>query len=162
MEDTYLIGVIKGTHHLGGTVKISTIYDFIENLIGEKVILEKDGNIILVTLKNVKGIVNGRALLDFEQIQNLEDAKKLISYKIYVRKDLISDFEEIEESIIGYNVYDKDKYIGEVTDIIETAAHEILEVNGEKEILIPFIDVFVLKIDDDKRIIYTDLIEGMI
>lgn len=161
MEDTYLIGTVKGTHHLAGTIKAATTYKFIDSLIGEKLILEKNGDIRLVTLKSVKSIVNGRALLDFEQIQNIEEAKKIISYKIYIRKDLVPDYEENEESVIGYAVYDKNKYIGEVTDIMQTAAHDILEVSGQKEFLIPFIDVFVLDIDDEKRIIYTDLIEGM-
>ncbi|WP_068268585.1 ribosome maturation factor RimM [Caviibacter abscessus] len=161
MEDTYLIGTIKGTHHLAGTVKVSTMYDFIDDIIGEKLILEKNEDIKLVTLKDVKGIVKGRALLDFEQVQNIEEAKKLIGYKIYVRKDLIPDYEQVQDSVIGYSVYNKGTYIGEVIDIMETAAHDILEVSGEREILIPFIDVFITKIDDDKREIYTDLIEGM-
>ncbi len=52
--------------------------------------------------------------------------------------------------------------IGRVTDIFETAAHDILVVEDEKsEAMIPDIDEFVKKIDFDKRTIYVELIDGM-
>ena len=52
--------------------------------------------------------------------------------------------------------------IGRVTDIFETAAHDILVVEDEKsEAMIPDIDEFVKKIDFDKRTIFVELIDGM-
>lgn len=45
---------------------------------------------------------------------------------------------------------------------MENKAQDILVVKGEKEILIPFIDVFVKEIDDEREEIQVELIEGML
>ncbi len=163
MEDTYLVGTVKGTHHLSGTVKVNTSFYLIEELENQKVILKKDDDIKLLTLKKVKNFNGSRALLDFYEINNIDLAKKLNGYQIYVRQDLVPEYEE-EISVIGYKVYDKGINIGVVENILETSAHDILEIRSldNKEIMVPFIDVFVTEIDDDKKIIYTSLIEGMI
>ena len=163
MEDTYLVGTVKGTHHLVGTVKVNTSFYLIEELENQKVILKKDDDIKLLTLKKVKNFNGSRALLDFYEINNIDLAKKLNGYQIYVRQDLVPEYEE-EISVIGYKVYDKGINIGVVENILETSAHDILEIRSldNKEIMVPFIDVFVTEIDDDKKIIYTSLIEGMI
>ena len=163
MEDTYLVGTVKGTHHLAGTVKVNTSFYLIEELENQKVILKKDDDIKLLTLKKVKNFNGSRALLDFYEINNIDLAKKLNGYQIYVRQDLVPEYEE-EISVIGYKVYNKGINIGVVENILETSAHDILEIRSldNKEIMVPFIDVFVTEIDDDKKIIYTSLIEGMI
>ena len=163
MEDTYLVGTVKGTHHLAGTVKVNASFYLIEELENQKVILKKDDDIKLLTLKKVKNFNGSRALLDFYEINNIDLAKKLNGYQIYVRQDLVPEYEE-EISVIGYKVYDKGINIGVVENILETSAHDILEIRSldNKEIMVPFIDVFVTEIDDDKKIIYTSLIEGMI
>lgn len=77
-----------------------------------------------------------------------------------IRKDLLPHYEE-EKSVIGYEVFENKERIGEVVDILETSAHDILVIEGVKEILVPFIDVFVKNIDDDSEVIEVELIEGM-
>ena len=163
MEDTYLVGTVKGTHHLAGTVKVNTSFSLIEDLENKKVILKKDYDIKLLTLKKVKNFNGSRALLDFYEINNIDLAKNLNGYQIYIRKDLVPEYEE-EISVIGYAVYDKGLKIGVVENILETSAHDILEIRtlDNKEIMVPFIDVFVTEIDDNNKNIFISLIEGMI
>lgn len=49
-----------------------------------------------------------------------------------------------------------------IRDRFETAAHDILVIEGENtEIMVPDVDEFVKKIDFDKREIFIHLIEGM-
>ena len=161
MDNLILIGQVTGTHRLLGTVKVNSKFPNVESLKGLSVILKKDNDIKISKINDVKGITGGRVLFDLDKINNLDLAKELGGYKIYVRSDLVPDYEE-EISIIGYNVYDKEEHIGEVIDILETAAHEILIVdNFGSEIMIPYIDVFVKEVDDVKKIIKVELIEGM-
>lgn len=57
---------------------------------------------------------------------------------------------------------DNGEILGKVTDIFETAAHDILVIEGTNtEIMVPDIDEFVKKIDFDNREIFIHLIEGM-
>lgn len=92
-------------------------------------------------------------------------AKNLIGYDIKVRRDILPKPTKDEyylSDLITFKVYDKGKYIGDVFEILETAAHDILVIKGEREVMIPYVeDVFVKDIDFDKYIIDVDLIEGM-
>ncbi|NYV27226.1 16S rRNA processing protein RimM [Streptobacillus felis] len=162
MDDLILIGTITGTHRLLGTLKINTIFPLLNEIIGKNVIIKNDFNDIrIVKVEEVKGITDKRALIDVDKIKNVNDAKELTGYKIYIRHDLIPEYEE-ETTVIGYSVFDKEENIGEVVDILDTAAHPILVVEKEdKEILIPFIEVFVLEILDEERKIKVKLLEGM-
>ena len=66
--------------------------------------------------------------------------------------------------MLGVEVFEKGEKIGEVIDIMETAAHDILviqDIKNHKEILVPQIDVFVKKIDFDNNKMDVELIEGM-
>ncbi|WP_066899588.1 ribosome maturation factor RimM [Streptobacillus notomytis] len=163
MENLILIGTITGTHRLLGTVKVNTIFPFLEELKNLNVIIKNDFNDIKIAkVEDVKGVTGKRVLLDLDKIKNIDEAKSLIGYKIYVRSDLIPEYEE-EQSVIGYTVLNDLENIGEVVDIMDTAAHSILVVvKEEKEVLIPFIDVFVKEIEDDKKVIKVELLEGMI
>lgn len=42
MENLVNIGTVTGTHHLTGTVKVNSIFEDIDMIIGEKVLLEKN------------------------------------------------------------------------------------------------------------------------
>lgn len=161
MNNLVLVGIISGTHRLMGTVKLSTSFSYLNELVNKSVILKKDDKIKLLKVEDIRGLNNKKVLLDFFEIKNMEEAKELISYKVYVNKDLLENYEE-EETVISYSVYNNGIKIGEVVDILETAAHDILVVEGEKEILIPYIDVFILNIDDDLKKIDVKLLEGMI
>lgn len=162
MEDLIYIGNISKTHKLAGALKVHTKFNNLEDLILLNVFLKKDDDYKLLKIKNIRNTNSNSALFEFENIDNIDEAKKLISYKIYVRKDLVPNYVE-EENYISYEVYQENEFIGLVEDILETAAHEILVVdhNGS-EVLIPFIDVFVKEIDNNNRKINVKLIEGMI
>lgn len=160
MNNTYYIGHITTTHKLIGSVKISTKFSIIDEIEGLKLLASKDDETLILTVKKVEGITKAKAILTFDEINNVDDAKKLIGFSLNIRKDLLPNYIE-EESVIDYIVKEDEKILGKVVDILETGAHDILVIEGEKEILVPFIDVFVKKIDDDKREIKVELIEGM-
>lgn len=161
IDNLIYIGSIIGTHRLLGTVKLKTSFSLISEIIGLDVILKKDSDMNVQKISNVKGMTDKRVLMDFENIKNMDKAKEYIGYNVYIRKDLVPDYEE-ELSLIGFKVYDKNEYIGDVIDILETAAHDILIINnGTDEIMVPMVDEFIKKIDEKEKIINTELIEGM-
>ena len=46
--------------------------------------------------------------------------------------------------------------LGQVSGLLETGAHDVIEVQGERERLIPFVDAFVREVDMDARRILVD------
>lgn len=162
MDNLYLLGILSTTHKLAGTLKLSTNFSNIDKLEGLPVVAIKDNDIIMLTIKEISNYNGKKALINFNEINSIDEARKILSYKLYIRDDLISDYEIQNE--IGYNVYENNYLIGQVIDIMTTNAHDILVIESDKgeEILIPYIDVFVKEIDDDKKSIKVQLIEGMI
>ena len=61
MENLVNIGTIVGTHHLTGSVKVSSIFQDTNLIIGEKVLLEKGDERKILLVKNVK-ILNWKIL----------------------------------------------------------------------------------------------------
>ena len=167
MENLINIGIIVGTHHLRGSVKINSIFENIELIENERVLLEKNDKKRLFVVKNVKRLNDKKASLDFAGIDNINAAKELNGYKVKIRRDLLPERNEDEfyvKDLFGIEVFSENEKIGEVTDVMETAAHNILiieDISTKKEIMIPLIDEFVTKIDFPSNRIEVTLIDGM-
>ena len=105
--------------------------------------------------------------MDFEGIDNIDAAKELNGYKVKIRRDLLPERNEDEfyvKDLFGIEVFSENEKIGEVIDVMETAAHNILiieDIVTKKEIMIPLIDEFVTKIDFPSNRIEVTLIDGM-
>ena len=167
MENLINIGIIVGTHHLRGSVKINSIFENIELIENERVLLEKNDKKRLFVVKNVKRLNDKKAILDFEGIDNIDAAKELNGYKVKIRRDLLPERNEDDfyvKDLFGIEVFSENEKIGEIIDVMETAAHNILiieDINTKKEIMVPLIDEFVTKIDFPNNRIEVNLIDGM-
>ena len=143
------------------------MFEGIDVIVGERVLLEKDNRRKVLLVKSVKRINEKKAIINFEGINNIDLAKELNGLQIKIRRDLLPEKTEDDfylKDLLGVEVFEKDEKIGEVIDIMETAAHDILviqDIKNHKEILVPQIDVFVKKIDFDNNKMDVELIEGM-
>ena len=150
-----------------GSVKINSMFEGIDVIVGERVLLEKDNRRKVLLVKSVKRINEKKAIINFEGINNIDLAKELNGLQIKIRRDLLPEKTEDDfylKDLLGVEVFEKGEKIGEVIDIMETAAHDILviqDIKNHKEILVPQIDVFVKKIDFDNNKMDVELIEGM-
>ncbi len=162
-----IIGTIVGTHHLTGTVKVNSIFEEIDVILGEKVLLEKGDIRKLLTIKNAKKLNEKKLMINFVEINNIEQAKEINGFQIKIRRDLLPEKNENEfyiKDLLGVSVYENGEKIGEVLDVMETAAHEILivkDIVSKEEIMIPLIEQFVEEIDFKNNKINVVLIEGM-
>lgn len=161
------IGTVTGTHHLLGSVKINSIFEETDLIIGEKVLLEKDGKRKILTIKNIRKLNEKKLLADFEEIQNIEAAKELNGFQIKIRRELLPEKREdgfYIKDLLGVEAFSGNEKIGDIVDVMETAAHNILiieDVLNKKEIMVPLVDEFVKKIDFKSNRIEIELIEGM-
>jgi 16S rRNA processing protein rimM len=143
------------------------MFEGIDVIVGERVLLEKDSRRKVLLVKSVKRINEKKAIINFEGINNIDLAKELNGLQIKIRRDLLPEKTEDDfylKDLLGVEVFEKGEKIGEVIDIMETAAHDILviqDIKNHKEILVPQIDVFVKKIDFDNNKMDVELIDGM-
>ncbi|MCS5421464.1 MULTISPECIES: ribosome maturation factor RimM [Psychrilyobacter] len=160
------VGKISGTHHLMGTVKVSSNFEDLSVIVGSKVIIKNtSGMSRILTVTNIKKISPKRLAFDFEEITNKTEGTALSGYSIYVRKDILGleEDEYYASDIIGMMaVTVEGEELGEITDLMETAGHDIYIIGkGKEEIMVPSVDEFVKDIDFEKRVVTFDLIEGM-
>jgi 16S rRNA processing protein RimM len=164
--DLISVGKISGTHHLMGTVKVSSNFADLSILVGSKVIVKSNSGVSkILTITNIKKLSPKRLAFDFEEITNKTDGIALSGFSIYVRKDILGleEDEYYASDIIGMMaVTVEGEELGEITDLMEPAAHDIYVIGkGKEEIMVPSVDEFVKEINFEKRTITFELIEGM-
>ena len=162
------LGTIIGSFSLDGTLKVMSTTDFANERYQEGntiYLLNKDKEYIPLTVVSFR--MNGK--IDFVKVEEITTKEEAESYK---GCDLLIDKEEATlpkgfyhfADLEGCKVLLEDKSeIGTVKKVEEYPAQATLRVKGkDKEILIPFVDAFIIKVDIKKKEIIVRVIEGMI
>ena len=164
------VGKIVNTHSLKGEVKVISSTDFEEERFkkGSKLLITRGNQLIrevvVQSYRNHKNFL----LVKFEGIDSVEEAEKLKNLQIKIDSDEVGELEENEfyfHQIIGCEVFDEnDKNLGEIIDILTPGANDVWVIKGEngKEILIPYIENVVKKIDITSKKVNIEVMEGLI
>ena len=164
------VGKIVNTHSLKGEVKVISSTDFEEERFkkGSKLLITRGNQLIrevvVQSYRNHKNFL----LVKFEGIDSVEEAEKLKNLQIKIDSDEVGELEENEfyfHQIIGCEVFDEnDKNLGEIIDILTPGANDVWVIKGEngKEILIPYIEGVVKKIDITSKKVNIEVMEGLI
>ena len=102
------------------------------------------------------------AFLKLKDVNSREEAEYLKGITVFVSKTDIMD--DTPVCLIGYAVYaESDKrFIGKITNIDLNEVQQRLIIKTEnREILIPFVDEFIKNIDDEKKQVLVNLIDGL-
>lgn len=153
------VGKIIGTFGIKGELKVYTESDFVSYR------FRKDATIYLINKKEeVEAKVcsmrfhKNALLITINQLFDINLVEKYVGYEIYAKSDDEPELEEDEyqlDDLIDLEVYSEDLvYQGVVSDFIEVPQGYIMEiVDKEKKQLIPFVDEYILDIQEDKIII---------
>ena len=164
------VGKIVNTHSLKGEVKVISSTDFEEERFkkGSKLLITRGNQLIsevvVQSYRNHKNFL----LVKFEGIDSVEEAEKFKNLQIKIDSDEVGELEENEfyfHQIIGCEVFDEnDKNLGEIIDILTPGANDVWVIKGEngKEILIPYIEDVVKKIDITSKKVNIEVMEGLI
>jgi len=162
MNEIFEIGKIVNVHGIKGEVKIYPYTDNVElfsNL--QYLIFNNKQNKIKTTR-----IHKNMALVLFENINNRNEAEKLINIPVFInRKDAtpLKEGAHYIQDLIGCIIYENNNILGEMVDIIKTGSNDVYVVKTEKnDILIPALKSVVKKIDIDNKKIDVILPEGLI
>jgi 16S rRNA processing protein RimM len=166
--ETVNIGRIGSSVGLRGEVRVNLYSPDSVNLKEGKVLLLKHaGKEIKAVCKNVR-LQNNKPVIRVEGFDDRTAADTLRDMEVYIYAE---DLEELPEGehyvrdLIGYKVVDiadGGGEIGNLRDVIQNTAQSILDVEtpSGKTILIPAVDAFLRKIDDENEVIEVELIPG--
>lgn len=167
LDNKISVGKIVNSHGVKGEVKILPFTN-LKSLIREldHVILFNPSNKSFFFSKVLKvKDLNRFYVLALQGVTNMDEAKKMMGYEIYTDIENLPCLEEDEYywfEILESKVYYEDgEYIGQVQEIIETGANEVISVvkeepNGEtKETLIPMTDYYIVELKKDEKTIIT-------
>ncbi len=160
-KEKYLeAGKIVNTHGVRGEVKIQPWADSPEFLQKIKT-LYINGEGVKVTASRVH---KGFLLAKLSGVDDVNAAMALKNKLVYIaRKDVkLPRGSFFIADIIGARVLTEDgAELGTLADVLEMPAQNIYLVRGEREIMIPAVDEFILRTDVKKGEIVVRLIEGM-
>ena len=154
--DRIIIGKLGKVRGLNGTLKIIPLTDF-EGRFDDLTEIFVDGN-----LRQIEHVlhIGDEIFVKFKGIDERESAKTLTNKILTVPRSQAAPLDEGEYytfDIIGCEVFEGEKKIGVVTDVLKTGSNDVFQVSGDKEILIPALKSVVQKIDiTAKKIFISD------
>ncbi|MDQ4078341.1 MAG: ribosome maturation factor RimM [Chloroflexota bacterium] len=166
-EQWITIGKITRAHGIRGEVKVALFVDdaeFLQEL--EHVFLESRPR-RKMAIESVR-FHRGQALLQFEGIDDRNEAERLRNRELLVPFEWLPELEEDEyyvTQIIGLAVETEEgEVLGEVDEIIFTGANEVYIIRGgpRGEILLPAIESVVQSVDLEAGRVVVTVPEGLL
>lgn len=159
----YKCGHIMTTHGLKGDLKIKSLSDFNRFSKGNRLYIFHNKEYVEVVVAKATPFGN-YMLVSFEDYLDINLVQKFHSDDVYVsemdRKDELEDGEFYYSDLIGKEVVNQNQEArGIVVEIRELPQAEYLVVEyNDKKVLVPFIEKFVVSVDDK---IHIEEIEGL-
>ncbi len=161
-----VVGRLRKPHGVAGEVLMEVLTDFPERLEpGMLVYVGQDHREMhILQFRSA----DNSLLVTFEQVSDRDTAGLLRNELVYVRGDKIPalpDGEYYHHQILGlYAIGDSGQRLGTVVDLLETGASDVAVVRPEsgRDILVPLVDDFIIKIDLKSGEIHVKLVEGLL
>lgn len=169
-EEIVEIGKFQKTHALQG--ELNALLDVQEDFLadGNALVMNVDGIYVPFYAESVRTKGAESFLVKLKGIDSADAAQQFVNKEVYgLRKDLLNYFddfeEEFENDMKGYLLIDESLgTIGTIADIDDSTENVlfVVETPTGKNILIPATDAYLVDVDDDNRIIKTNLPEGLV
>ena len=169
LEDGILLGKILKPYGYRGFVRVAFFISGLEKVLsdGDFIFIEWIEKPVPYRIQEILWDDDKTVRIKFEDVESLDDASKLIGRNVIlseqtVPKKLLKTLEPDE--LVGYKVIDlQNNLLGFVTGLDESGRQSILEVDLDgKELLIPFHEDLVKKIDSKRKELIVDLPEGLL
>ncbi len=168
MENRLQVGAVTTTHGLAGEVKVFPTTDDAKRFKKLKdVLLDTGKELLPLEVEHVKFFKN-MVILKFRGYDRIEDVMGFKGKNLYVTREnavKLNKDEYFIADLIGMKVYtEEDAYLGELTEVITTAANDVYTVRMEdgREVLIPAIGQCILEVDVEQAVMKVHLLEGLL
>ena len=161
------IGKIVATHGLTGSLILTHVLDNSTWLKKGHVLhveMQK-GSFIPHFISQCKAGNKGEYIVNIEDLDKVESAKKLVTKHVYADESLLTGFAKTSPLLwIGFTLTDKHKgKIGQIEDVVQTGSQWLATLTYENtEILIPLVDQTIEDVNIKTKTIKVDLPDGLI
>lgn len=157
-DDLIEIGYVKRPHGFKGGIQFSLNKEIALDK-GDFVFIKLDGQLIPYPITQIS--LSDQPVVNLRFIDDHEQAQSLVGHTVYVE-----GVENLDEQwqLLGYTLTDESLgEIGIIEDVQEFPSQWMLVVQyrGE-EVLVPFVEDFILEIDTENKQIRCNLPEGLI
>lgn len=164
VDNCYQLGYILKTHGLKGELifhlDVDNPDDY-KNL--ESVFVRQSGKLVPFFVSTIR-LQADKARIALEDIVSQDQARQLVGAEVFLPlnrlPDLGGDAYYFHE-IIGYSILLEKKELGQLTEIYDQEPNPMFAfLHQNHEVLVPFQDQFVLKVDKSAKEIHINLPEG--
>ena len=167
-EACFYLGTIVGKYSFKGEILVKTDTDNINSYTSlSNIFIDIDNRLIPYFVN--KCLVHKSSLLRFnlEDVSDEQFANSLLRKKIYLPLELLPNLNGNKfyyHEVIGFKMIDKKKgEIGTIIKINDQTAQPLFEVSdGNKTLLIPLHDDFLIKLDRINKSFSVDLPDGLV
>lgn len=165
MSEKIRVGKILRGFGIKGEVKVQIITDEPEKRFKVKKVLylKQDETFSPVTITSVR-YHQSNVLLSFADHPDLTSVEGYHGCELFIdRKDIKSKDSVYAFELMNVSVYKEDgSLVGVVSDILDTGAHIVLRIKTDaKDVLIPYVDRFIVRFDQTKNILVIRWMEGL-
>ena len=158
MKDPWVVlGEVVKTHGLRGEVKVRSEIENPENFLLPDLSLRcADGSCKPLTVERYRS-QKGGFVLSFADCESIDQAQALVGCELVCKGSQLPslvDGEYYHFQLIGLSVFDcQGKELGKLSEIMQTAAHEIYVVKPQtgrsekSELLLPVVAAYIIEID---------------
>lgn len=171
MEKWFNVGKVVNTHGIRGEVRVISRTDFPEERykIGSTIYFFTNDKAapLELTIKSHRLHKNFN-LLTFTGYENVNEVEFMKGGLLKVPESYLGELSENEyyfHEIIGCKVVTiEGQELGEITEILTPGANDVWVIKGKdkKEILIPYIEEVVMKVDVKEKLVTIEPMEGLL
>lgn len=168
MEEYLQVGVITNTHGIRGEVKVfPTTDDPARFKKLKQVFLDTGREYLEMEIEQVK-FLKQLVILKFKGYDTINDIEKYKQKRLLVDREHAVKLKKDEyfiADLLGLSVYtESGGHLGTLKDVLQTGANDVyvVEMEDNKEVLIPAIRECILSVDLDKRRMQVHLLEGLL
>ncbi len=161
------VGKIVAAHGLKGSLILTHVVGEADWLKQDDVLFLElnNGSFIPFFVTGVRIAAQDEYIIGFEDVDTVEDARRLIGKQVYVREDIITAVRADSPLLwIGFNVVDREKgSIGLIEDVLQTGHQWLARLTYQgREVLIPLIDPMIVDVNIRNKFIRMDLPDGLL
>ncbi|KAB7668618.1 ribosome maturation factor RimM [Bacillus sp. B1-b2] len=171
MEKWFNVGKVVNTHGVRGEIRVISRTDFPEERykVGNSIYFFQNEQVTTPLELKVKThrVHKNFNLLTFDQYDNVNDIEFMKGGLLKVPESFLGELQENEyyfHEIIGCKVITVEgDELGVITEILTPGANDVWVAKGKggKELLIPYIEDVVMKVDVKEKIVVIELMEGL-
>jgi 16S rRNA processing protein RimM len=160
------IGIVAGSHGLHGALKVRPTGDFPERFQGLEAVFLKRKNAVAESraVIDVKTGAGG-VLLTLQGLNSPEEARLYQAALVQVTESesfVLPEGYFYHYQLIGLKVYDHDRELGVLQDILETGANDVYVVKGAaRDYLLPAIASVIKQVDLGQGRMQVEMLPGL-